>query len=129
MKDEADFVDTLVRLMRLTDEGKITWKEEPEVPQTSALAPLAPTLTTEVNGLRFRLEDARRRLNPLEKNYERLVSNLWLRYRLVILDEQREDEPVVSPPLQAATDLADSIRGGKGRLGDINRRLDEVLQP
>ena len=120
MTQGAGFVETAVRLMRLTRHKKIGWREEIGEPDRALFA---PTLTGEVNGLRFWLEDARRRIQPSEAGYE--WSPSYLRYRLVILDGEEE---VVSPPSQAASDLASIIRDERGRLIEINRRLDEMLE-
>ena len=122
MTQGAGFVETVIRLMRLTRHKKIEWREETGEPDRASFA---PTLTGEVSGLRFWLEDARRRIQPSEAGYDWSPSYQRCRYRLVILNG--EDE-IVLPPSQAASDLASIIRDERGRLIEINRRLDEMME-
>lgn len=131
-KDEIDeFTGTAVRLMRLTREGKISWRMEASKP--GRFSKYAPTMEAEINGLHFRLEDVGRRAdNPIEMHFpaEESPARLKSSYRLVVIDEEANEE-IVSPPMQAARDLAALVksRASKINLSDINRRLDEALEP
>ena len=140
MRTESDFIDTIVRLIRLTHQEKLVWVKE-----ESGNTLLAPTYTAEINGLRFSLEDARDHPAFSEVQNHKDVSLLdaalsgatfgdvlfgSLRapvYRLVITDLWK-DEVIVSPPLLAADDLVVIIRGyDLEKLEEINRRLDAEL--
>ena len=126
-----EFIGTVVRLMRLTRENKITWRRER--PRSDA-TDYAPTLVAEVSGLRFQLEDARRRVEraDLFGNVDEVMADALrgrLSYRLVI-SEQEANKVLVSPPMQAASDLAAIVERHltpEVKLSDVNRRLDEVL--
>ena len=138
---EAEFTGTLARLGRLTHQGKISWqKVAGEVGERSFTPPLYPALVSEAIGLRFHLEDERLRLGPYEPDGAWLREGRWLRYRLVI-SETGHGVPLVSPPMQAATDLAADVLGETFDVGDargripspawfagIQRQLDEVLE-
>ena len=129
-----EFTGTAVRLMRLTRENKISWRKERENPGASDSAEYDPTLTTEINGLHFRLEDAYRRMRHITDKLE-VTSGAqnWGEeaYRLVVFDEEAGEE-IVSPPMQAASDLAAIVKrhiSSRIKPSDVNRRLDEVLEP
>ena len=119
MREESDFVGTIVRLMRLTRQDKLEWhRTTPSSPADG----LAPTYTAEIKNMHFCLEDSRRRPESVLDSFRVAPS-----YRLIISDLEKDVE-IVSPPLQAANDLA-AIVGGYDlvQLEEINRRLDAEL--
>lgn len=148
MRADSDFVGTIVRLMRLTHQGKLEWYKEASASDSSFVMlrgdGLAPTYTAEIGTLHFSLKDASRRPEfgktstggvRLGEEYILVTPDaISLRpfdkaptYRLVITD-QMNDEVIVSPPLQAVDDLAAIVRGyDEEKLEEINRRLDAEL--
>ena len=133
MRAESDFVGTVVRLMRLTREGKLEWHR---ATSPSPGDGLVPAYTAEIGNLRFSLEDVRNRSTAFAYTgtsdvsgtvavgvYSRKAPN----YRLIISDLEKREE-IVSPPLQVADDLAAVVRGyDQDKLEEINRRLDAEL--
>ena len=136
IKDEVDeFTGTAVRLMRLTRENKIEWQRE------------GTSLATEFGGFRFRLEEVRRQsdqvgsviggFSSIDRAYMSMGIALPKDYRLVVFDEESEEE-LVSPPMKAARDLAaivekrfaaEARKIKEMKFSDVNRRLDETLEP
>ena len=116
MKEELDFTSTIIRLMRLTHQGKLEWSTPVDGHG------LAPTYTAKLKNLHFRLEHVGRHPESVLDPF-----GLVLLYRLVISDVEKKEE-IVSPPIQAANDLAAIIRGyDEGKLEEINRLLDAEL--
>ena len=131
-KDEIDeFTGTAVRLMHLTRENKVEWRKE------------GTSLVTEFGGFRFRLEEVKRPLDhplsltsPLGSGLAGIGMFPSKDYRLVVLDEETEEE-LASPPMKAARDLASIVekrfaaeerKAREMKFGDVNRRLDEALE-
>ena len=131
-KEDADgFTGTIVRLMRLSREGKLDWKTE--FGARGSFPRSAPSYIAEFGQLRFRLEDVSKTVDPsLAQEVARAAraiagESVAPYYRLVIEDLD-SGEKLTSPPLQAANDLASLIKQGhSSRLYDINRRLDLAL--
>ena len=126
MREEADFVGTIVRLMRLTHQRKLEWYREASASDSPFVMlrgdTFTPTYTAEIKNMHFCLEDSRRRPESVLDSFRVAPS-----YRLIISDLEKDVE-IVSPPLQAANDLA-AIVGGYDlvQLEEINRRLDAEL--
>ena len=111
MKEEADFVSTIVRLMRLTRQGKLEWSTQDG---------LVPSYFAKIKNLNFKLEHVgHRSMDPLV--------GVVPRYRWVISDLEKEEE-IVSLHLRAANDLAAIVRGyDEIKLEEVNRLLDAEL--
>lgn len=140
MKTESDFIETIVRLMRLTHQGKLVWVKE----EDSSSERQIPTYTAEINGLHLSLEDGLRRAELGDVDRRKVSDSVYgvdsdkfiildsdafnhPVYRLVVNDLSKDAE-IISPPLHAADDLVAIIRGhDPDTLEEINRRLDAAL--
>lgn len=124
MSERSEYLTTVKELMRLTRSGQIQWEEKEPI-HDNAL----PSFEGKYNDLLFRLEDA---ISPHSaadyvSGLSDFPSLFDVRYRLVIKDQTDEEQPIISPPMKAVTDLVFVIQGPPDRkkLKDINRRLAE----
>ncbi|NBB73685.1 MAG: hypothetical protein GVY35_08410 [Bacteroidetes bacterium] len=124
MSEQSEYLTTVKELMRLTRNGQIQWREKEPVHKNAL-----PSFEGKYNGLLFRLEDA---ISPYSvADYAGGLSDFSsifdVRYRLIIKDQTDEEQPIISPPMKAVTDLVFVIQGtpDKKKLKDINKRLAE----
>lgn len=121
MTPETDFIDTVVRLMQLTREGKLAWEKQKARPSLHGQS----GYRAEIGGISFSLEDAGFNLAERMREYH-YTGETESSYRMVIEDENGR---LTSPPLRAVSDLVALIqRREKDVLQSINKKLDAELQ-